>query len=213
VTSPRLAAPLRRAAPAAVLLVVLLLAGCSASVDAPDPADTVAPTATAEPAPTETAQAEDLAFTMPAQCLDIFPESRQDAFAAAGDALLGGPGGTFGTDYLADPTPEEQAGGISCIWGSAESEISSFTVSVAPLTLEARPGIVQSLVDQGLNEGVVDDATTFGVEGDRRLDPAVVNELRADSWISVIATEGGSASYAESLEIAAEVHDAVYSAR
>jgi hypothetical protein len=195
------------------VFVVLLLSGCSASADAPDPAETAAPTATAEPTATATPSAEDLEFTMPTECLDIFPPSRQDAFAAAGEVLLGGPGGTFGTDYLADPTPEEQAGGISCIWGSAESEISSFTVSVAPVTAETRPGIVQSFVEQGLNEGQADDATTFGVEGDRRLDPAVINELRDDSWISVIATEGGTAAYAESLEIAAEVHDAVYAAR
>jgi hypothetical protein len=124
--------------------------------------------------------------------------------------LLGGPDGKYGTDYLADATPEEQAGGISCIWGFADSEISSLTVSVAPLSASTRPDIVASFNEQGLNEATIDDAVTFAVQGDKNLNPAVYNVLRGDSWISVIATIGGTDSYNEAVEVAAEVHAIVY---
>ena len=76
-------------------------------------------------------------FTMPADCLGILPQSRQDAFASQGLVLLGGPGGQF-EQYYADPTPEEQAGGISCIWGDEDVPESTVTVSVAPLTASTR---------------------------------------------------------------------------
>jgi len=168
--------------------------------------DAVTPTVT----PTATPTASSLEFTEPESCSTLLPQSRLDLFASRGLVLLGGPDGKYGTDYLADATPEEQAGGISCIWGFADSEISSLTVSVAPLSASTRPDIVASFNEQGLNEATIDDAVTFAVQGDKNLNPAVYNVLRGDSWISVIATIGGTDSYNEAVEVAAEVHAIVY---
>lgn len=190
-----------------VVVALLVLAGCSAN-DSPalTAPETPAPAATASAEPT----AEPLDFSMPTDCLAITPQSRLDAFASQGLVLLGGPGGKYGTDYLQDETPEELAGGISCIWGYADSEVSSLTVSVAPLSASTRPDIVASFAEQGLNEATVADGTTFALQGDKTLDPAIINVLRGESWISVIMTIGGLDSYTQAEAIAAEVHDLVY---
>jgi hypothetical protein len=193
--------------PLAIALLVAL-AGCTA---AETPVEAPTATATEAPAPTATPEAVKLSFTMPTDCTTIVPKSRIDAFAAEGIILLGGPGGKY-ADYLTDATPEEQAGGISCIWGFQDSEVSSFTISVAPLTAATRPAVVASFTEQGLNEQVGGDAVAYGVQGDRTLDPAIMNVLRGESWISVIATIGGTDSYNQSVEIAQEVHDLVYTA-
>ena len=193
--------------PLGVALLVVL-AGCSAE-EPPVAAPTAS--ATQAPEPTPTPDAVKLAFTMPTDCNAMVPQSRIDAFTAEGIILLGGPGGKY-ADYLSDATPEEQAGGISCIWGFADSEVSSFTISVAPLTPATRPDVVASFGEQGLNEQIVGDGVAYGVQGDRTLDPAIMNVLRGESWISVIATIGGTDSYNQSVEIAQEVHDSVYSA-
>jgi len=193
--------------PLAVVLLAVL-AGCTA---AETPKETPSATATEEPTPTTTPEAVKLTFTMPTDCTEIVPQSRLDAFAAEGIILLGGPGGKY-SDYLTDATPEEQAGGISCIFGFSDSEVSSFTISVAPLTAATRPAVIASFTEQGLNEQVTDDGVAYGVQGDRTLDPAIMNVLRGESWISVIATIGGTDTYAQSVEIAQEVHDVVYTA-
>ena len=193
--------------PLAVALLAVL-AGCSA---AETPQETPTAAATEAPEPTATPEPVDLVFTMPTDCTAMVPQSRVDAFSAEGIILLGGPGGKY-ADYLTDATPEEQAGGISCIWGFEDSEVSSFTISVAPLTAATRPDVIASFTEQGLNEQVAGDGVAYGVQGDRTLDPAIMNVLRGDSWISVIATIGGTDSYNQSVEIAQEVHDLVYTA-
>jgi hypothetical protein len=193
--------------PLAVALLVVL-AGCAAE-EPPQAAPTASATET--PEPTATPESVKLTFAMPTDCTEMVPQSRIDAFEAEGIILLGGPGGKY-TDYLSDATPEEQAGGISCIWGFADSEVSSFTISVAPLTAATRPAVIASFAEQGLNEQVVGDGVAYGVQGDRTLDPAIMNVLRGESWISVIATIGGTDSYNQSVEIAQEVHDRVYTA-
>jgi hypothetical protein len=192
------------------LVLVLPLAGCSSDGDAEvlTPPDKPTPVET----PTATPSAADLTFTMPEECATVVPQSRLDAFEASGLVLLGGPDGKYGDDYLADATPEQQAGGISCIWGFADSEVSSVTISIAPLSPATRPDIVDSFAAQGLNEDLVDGAATFGVQGDKQLNPAVYNVLRAESWISVIETIGGPDAYTEAVAIADEIHAQVYTA-
>jgi hypothetical protein len=192
------------------LVLVLPLAGCSNDGDADvlTPPDKPTPVET----PTATPSAADLTFTMPEECATVVPQSRLDAFEASGLVLLGGPDGKYGDDYLADATPEQQAGGISCIWGFADSEVSSVTISIAPLSPATRPDIVDSFAAQGLNEDLVDGAATFGVQGDKQLNPAVYNVLRAESWISVIETIGGPDAYTEAVAIADEIHSQVYTA-
>ncbi|GAB3606968.1 hypothetical protein GCM10027413_23770 [Conyzicola nivalis] len=194
--------------PLAIALVAVL-AGCTA-----DEAPQAAPTAETTETPTAepTAAPSNFTFTMPTDCASILPESRVDEFAAEGIVLLGGPGGRYGNDYLVDATPEEQAGGISCIWGFSDTEVSSFTISVAPLSGATRPAVVASFAEQGLNEETTDDAVAYGVQGDRTLDPAIMNVLRGESWISVIATIGGLDSYTRAVEISGEVYEHVYSA-
>jgi hypothetical protein len=124
--------------------------------------------------------------------------------------LLGGPGGLYGDDYLSESTPEQDVGGITCIWGSADTEISSVTVSVAPLKEDTRDLVVDSLLAQGLNEVPQDTSTYYAESGDEDGSAAILNVIENDSWISVIQTKGGDDSFAEAVDIAAETHDRVY---
>ena len=202
-----MATPRHLAVPALALSALLMLSGCAGEQPEKDPPlteDTSAPSST--PEPTE----DPAVFTQPSECASILPEERIADFTSQGLALLGGPGGKYGTEYLADPTPEENLGGITCIWGFADSDFASVSISVAPLSPADRGGVVTSLADQGLNEVTEDGASTFAVQGDADSQPAIVNVLRFDSWISVIETVGGEEFYAEALLLASEVGDTVY---
>ena len=101
----------------ALLLAALLaagLTGCAPDDSAPAPVEipaTPAPDATEEPQPSE----PDTVFRMPTTCTETLPESRISEFDALGMELLAGPDGKYGDAYLADPTPEQLAGGITCI--------------------------------------------------------------------------------------------------
>ncbi|WP_240034676.1 hypothetical protein [Glaciihabitans arcticus] len=202
-----MATPRHLAVPALALTALLLLTGCAGSEpQAGPPVTEESPAASATPEPTE----DPAVFTKPTECDAILPPERLADFDAQGLALLGGPGGKYGTEYLADPTPEENLGGITCIWGFADSDFASVTISVAPVTAADRSGIVSSLTDQGLNEESEGEATTFAVQGDADSQPAVVNVLRFDSWISVIETVGGEEFYAEAVLLASEVGETVY---
>ncbi len=191
-------------------LLCALLAGCAEQPPA-DAGPSSGPSA--EPSASETAAAVADVFGLPDACLDILPASRLAQFDADGLVLLGGPDGLYGDDYLLDPSPEQRAGGITCIWGPPDTELSTVAISVAPLTASNRAAIVEDLaVSQGLNESVGEDATYYWQLGDSDHQPAILNVLAADSWISVIETIGGDATYAQAEELAAEVHALVYSA-
>lgn len=192
------------------LSLSLALSACSnPTIDPTDAASTNTAT------PSETASASPSAvpevFTMPTTCADIVPASRVASFADQDLVLLGGPGGRYENDYLADPTPEENAGGISCIWGFSDTEVSSITVSVAPVNPDSRGGVIDSLLAAGLNESQLENASVYGKEGDTDYNPAVINAVSADSWISVITTVGGPAAYEDAKAIVAEVTASVYS--
>jgi hypothetical protein len=192
-----------------LIAVALLLAGCASEAPSTDPSTTPRE---AEPTPTRTV-APTLSFAMPSQCAEILPESRVDAWLRDDVIRLGGPDGKYGDEYLADPSPEQQLGGITCIWGPSDSENSSVTVSVAPLSAATRKDVVTDLVvTQGLNEETFEGATIYWQQGDTELEPAILNVLRADSWISVIVTIGGEDSYADAEDIADEVFALVYQA-
>ncbi len=190
-----------------VVALAFVLAGCASdkAVTTPSDTPTVAPSGT--PIPTGKPEV----FSMPSVCADLLPASRLDSFATDGLVLLGGPDGLYGDDYLADETPEQQAGGITCIWGPPDTEISSVTVSIAPLRVSSRADTISSLTEQGLNEDVDGDAVYYWLQGDTESQPAVVNVIRNDSWISVIETIGGIDLYDEAEAIALEVHDLAYS--
>ncbi len=186
--------------------IALFLAACTA--EQPTQPDEAPPgTATSTPKPTQIPTAR--VFTMPEDCLGILPQSRQDALAGQDLELLGGPGGKF-EQYYADPTPEERAGGISCIWGDEAVPESTITVSVAPVTDGTRAGIVDNLIAQGLNEAVLDDGISYAQLGDDNSAPAVLNIVRDDSWVSIIQALGGEAFFDEAVQLASEVADQVY---
>lgn len=193
--------------PVVALGIALVLGGCAGS---PSPEPDPTPTAAPEPAPTETSDAA-VAFTQPTTCAEALPAERIAEIEQSGLILLGGPGGRYGTAYAADPSPEELAGGVTCIWGFGDTEVSSVTVSIAPLPPAARADVVESLTDQGLNESLDGDASVFWQEGDEDFEPAVYTALRADSWISVIETVGGPDAYDEAVEIAEEAFEVTHS--
>lgn len=198
---------MRTVPPSAIVLLAALLAGC-----APQSAPTAEPTGSSTAAPTATIEPEIVrSFAMPTTCREILTDETADAFETEGLVLLGGPDGVYGDEYLLDPSPEQQAGGITCIWGDPETEISTVTISVAPLSAASRSAVVSDLaVSQGLNETVGEDATYYWLLGDDDHAPAILNVLTADSWISVIQTVGGDANYTEAEQLALEVHDRVY---
>jgi len=191
------------------VVLLLALAGCTSA----EPAPTTTPDAPVPvETPTATPTAEPRVFSLPDSCDAIFPQSRVDSWEAEGLLLLGGPGGKYGNAYLEDETPEERAGGISCIWGYESAAVSSFTVSVAPLTQDTRADIVESFTEQGLNEATDESGTVFSIQGDTTLTPAVYNRLLGQGWVSVLATIGGAAAYADVVAVADEVTELVYTA-
>lgn len=187
---------------------ILLLAGCTPT--GPGAAPTDPPSDSASPSPTPSEQPVETVFTMPTDCAEILTAERQAAFAAEGRELLGGPGGLFGDEYFLEPTPEENAGGISCVWGDEADPQSTIIISVAPVNLGNRATIVADLLAQGLNEVLLDDALTYGQIGDEAVAPAILNVLRDDSWISVIDALGGDARFDRATELVDEVAAKVY---
>jgi hypothetical protein len=193
----------------ALALLGLLLGGCS-----PESAPRITPTPSLSPDPEPTASAQpEVAevFTMPTACHQILTADTLRVLETRGLVLLGGPDGVYGDDYLLEPSPEQEAGGITCIWGDPDTEISSVTISVAPLSAATRAEVVSSLaVEQGLNETIGETASYYWLLGDDEHAPAMLNVLTADSWISVIQTIGGDANYTEAENLAIEVHGRVY---
>jgi hypothetical protein len=188
------------------ITAVLTLGACTGA-----PAPQASETAAVQPAPTDSASAApaERVFTMPADCTTLLPQSRQDQFQTQGLELLGGPGGKY-EQYYADPTPEEQAGGISCIWGDEDVPTSTVTISVAPLSTSTRGPVVDNLLAQGLNEATLEDGISYAQLGDENSAPAVLNIIRDDSWISVIEALGGEAFFDEAVELAGEASTQVY---
>jgi hypothetical protein len=192
-------------------IAVVLLTGCT-----PPPAEgDDTPQPSTEPTPIETATAEPGTpeFAMPDECVGIItPETAAD-FAAAGLDLLGGPGGVYGENYFGDPTPEEQVGGITCVWGDEEVPASTVIVSVAPITASTQSDVVSSLIASGLVESLVDGTLTYARIGDDVSAPAELHAIRAESWISVIEAVGGEDRFQHATELVDEVTGQVYVAR
>ncbi len=190
-----------------LLLAALLavgLTGCAADDSAPTPTDSPTPPVsgpTAEPTP-DAAEPE---FRMPTACADALPASRIDELDGLGMELLAGPDGRYGDSFLADPTPEQLAGGITCIWGEEEVPENSVTISIAPVTPATRDGIVTGLVDQALNIIEQGDLRIYARTGDSVAAPAIINLVRPTSWISVITGLGGEEQYDWAVELADDV--------
>lgn len=187
----------------------LLLAGCGADPSPADPTDSAGTGSGASPTPAATTPTP-RAFRLPELCADMVSAETAEAFASAGLELLGGPDGTYGTEYFADPTLEEQAGGITCVWGDESDNASTVVISVAPVSPSTRSGIVADLVAQGLNEAQVDGALTYAQVGDDVSSPGILNVVRDDSWISVIEALGGEARFQRATELVDDVTAQVY---
>lgn len=204
--------PNRLLASAAALALVLGLAACASEAEEPTVVET--PDMTASPEPTETAEPEPVAevFTMPADCTEILPAARVDAFLAQGISLVGGPGTEIGTTYLPEPTREEAAGGISCFFeDAARPNFATFTISVAPVSTANRAQIVTDLTAQGLNEGeTANGDATFWIIGDEQGRSAVHNVVTDDAWVSVVTAIGGQVFYDEAVVVADDVIGVVY---
>ncbi|MEZ5190598.1 MAG: hypothetical protein R2717_06940 [Schumannella sp.] len=190
-------------------LVVALGLALAACTGEPAQEPTEAESTTPTPEPTVSQEPAELAFAMPADCREMLPADRQSKLEAEGRILLGGPGGKY-PQYYSDPTPEEQAGGMSCIWGDEAAPESTVTVSVAPLSAGTRGGIVDNLIAQGLNEAVVEDGVSYAQIGDENSAPGVFNILRDDSWISVIEALGGESRFDEAVQLATEAASQAY---
>lgn len=191
---------------------LVLLGGLAACAPEPEPvAEEPTPTPTPTVEETTEPEPEQLVFSMPVDCTTILPPSRIDAFAASSLELLGGPGSVYGDDYFFDPTPEQLAGGISCVYAQDGVDQSSLLISVAPVSPSTRTMIIDDLTAQGLNESTTaDGALTYGQLGDDGAAPAIYNVVTQESWISVIGVPGGSAFYDEAVVLAGEVATQVY---
>jgi hypothetical protein len=194
---------------AVAALGLALLTGC-APPTAPDGGETDAAAPTATATPTATTAPASAVFELPARCADILAPETTAAFESGGRELLGGPDGRYGENYFGDPTPEEQAGGITCVWGDEDDAASTVIVSVAPVSTATRSGIVSALIDSGLVESTTDGGLTYARIGDEVSAPAELHVIRSESWISVIEAVGGEDRFREAGELVDEVTEHVY---
>lgn len=188
----------------------LLLSGCTTDVE-----PTTTPTTTPTPTASETTPAAET-FSAPADCTTILPADQVTSYASEDIVLLAGPGGIYGNELIPDPTPETLAGGISCYFGYDSDDPNQIqiysVVSVAPVGADTQADIVQSLIEQGLNEGTNEvGESTYSILGDTDANvPAMYNVVNDESWISVISVYGGETFFQENVAIAGLVHDQVY---
>jgi hypothetical protein len=186
-----------RATAQAFLLAGLLfaLSACTPQLDLTLPSD--------EEAVDESANAQGevapLVFTEPSDCTEILPQSSLDILAEDGIALVQGPGsGSPDPIFVEGQTPEELVGGISCLFSTPDDEESGVYIllSVAPLSPSIRPGVINDLVDQGLNtDPTADGGLTYWRWGDDVIVTALHNALYEDSWYSALIQPGGRAAW------------------
>lgn len=196
----------------AALVMLAVLSGCtngetvepSATPTTTNPSETASPTT-----PTET-------FTMPVDCTTILPESRITSFAAENIVLLAGPGGKYGDELITQSTPEMEAGGISCYFGTDSDDPNLLTISVllsvVPLNSTNSAGVISTLEGQGLLKGT-DTAgnLTYGIAGNSESQTtAAYSVITSDSWISGVSGTGGEDSLTELMQLTSEMHDVLY---
>jgi len=190
-------------------VAVTLLAGCVPSTASGDGTPSAEPSST--PSATSTSPSTSVpVFEQPDDCVDILTPETQAAFEADGLDLLGGPGGTYGGEYFPEETAEEEAGGITCVWGDEDVLATTVVISVAPVTTATRTGIVSDLIARGLIESQIEGALTYAQIGDETSTQATLNVIRPDSWISVIEAVGGEDRFQRATELVDEDTSLVY---
>lgn len=185
------------------LLLVALLVGCQAA----DVADVPEEVETPQDEVDDGAQVpEDLEFVLPSSCQGILPEAQLDSLTAGDIDLLRGPGsGSTDTVYPEGPSPQEERGGISCLFGNTE-ETETFTLSVAPMTQTSRAEVIDGLLAQQLNPGQTSDGVlTYWIQGDGDTVPAIYNALYPDAWYEALIFPGGRLAYEESSSLVAQM--------
>lgn len=177
-----------------VSLGIVLLAGCTmgSETDSLVEEDTTEEVDTAPEAPVE------LVFTLPTSCRDIVPQEAFDTLTSGEVGLLRGPGsGSVEGVYLEGQSPQEERGGISCLFGNADETI-TYTISVAPMTQATRAEVIDGLLAQKLNPGqTLDGGLTYWIQGDQETVPAIYNALYDDAWYEVLIFPGGRLAYEE----------------
>lgn len=202
----------RLLASTAVLAIIAGLSACAPAAESEEPVAEPSTSATPEPVETPTAEPEPEAqprvFTMPIDCTGILPPERVTALTEQDLALVGGPGSLYGDEYFFRATPEQLAGGISCVWAPEGDDFANILISAAPLTTATRGQIITDLSAQGLNEVILEDGSlTYGVVGDEAGAGAQFNLLTDDAWVSVINSYGGDVFFDEAVVLANEVLD------
>ena len=186
------------------LIALLLVSACSAEELAPENVDEVveddANEVVDEPVERE--------FRLPDGCREILPEPAIDKLTSGEIDLLRGPG-SWATEmvYPAGPSPQEERGGISCLFGNVD-ETRTYTISVAPMTQNTRAEVIDSLLAQKLNTGqTLDGALTYWIQGDQDNVPAIFNAVYQDAWFEVLIFPGGRIAYEEAESLVNQMRD------
>ncbi len=192
---------LRHALPVA-LLASLTLVGCSWSGQVPD-------NQTTEDVVVDEAPVEDTGptiFSLPQNCLDILPSEAIAKLTSGAVDLLRGPGsGSADGVYIESLSPQEERGGISCLFGNLD-ETQTYTVSAAPMTQASRAEVIDGLLAQKLNPGqTIDGALTYWIQGDDETVPAIYNAVYDDAWYEVLIFPGGRLAYEEAQSLVSQM--------
>lgn len=173
-------------------------------------------TETSSPSAAPTTPAVTETFAMPADCSKILPPKTMSTFESDGIIVLAGPGGKYGNELITDPTPEMVAGGISCYFGIDNEDPNllqvSYLISAVALDDAGRTDVIADLTAQGLLEATDERGdVSFGIlGGSEGQTTANYNVIAADSWISVISSDGGEEAFLSAVELANDVHIANY---
>ncbi len=149
-----------------------------------------------------------LVFSPPASCVNLLPEGFVKELAADGIELVKGPGSPSTEPIYTDgQTPEELAGGLSCLFGLPNDEESGLSIllSAAPIDPAIRPKVIEDLVTQNLNVGQTIDGRglTYWIWGDNETVSALHNELFQDAWYSALIQPGGRPAYDQGVALVA----------
>lgn len=194
-------------APALVsaLLLAAVLAGCQAG---PTAGDEPAPETVVDDANQGEVEPEIREFSLPTLCQDILPDAVIDELTSGEISLLRGPGsGSTDSVYPEGPSPQEERGGLSCLFGNPD-ETATFTLSIAPMTQLSRAEVIDGLLAQQLNPGqTADGVLTYWIQGDEATVPAIYNAVYPDAWYEVLIFPGGRLAYEEASSLVTQMRD------
>lgn len=149
-----------------------------------------------------------LSFSQPSDCTELLPASALGDLEAMGIELVRGPGSPSAEPiFIEGQTPEELVGGLSCFFTVPDEEEGGqqILLSVAGVSPESRPGVINDLLKQELNVGQSPDgALTYWKWGDE-VGAAEHNALYDDSWYSAILQPGGRQAYDKGVALVASM--------